>query len=658
MKWTKHVARLGENILRVECLPEGKKKIAPTFAIQSPEKFKRISLQKKGGREIFENRFFQVRLCQDGKRLNRKNLEVCWKHGNREYLWRPGKKDTENLGGPFFSLDLCEKRLVANRIHSYDPMKGLNAYVYAPSTLVGMLLKLLEEKLEKFPDGGQWQKEFQNLLNGKPPTFLESWNPEILNTLKKIRLYPPGLLSRSGVTIFLDDTLPWNPQKNWLESSRKIDSQALYFIHYGNDYKKGLKDLARILGDIPKVPSWVLGTWFSVYKKWGEKEFEKLKENFDKHELPLDVVVVDTDWHKQFWHGFDWNEKLFPDPGRFASWLKKHGLHAAFNVHPQFIPKKDTRLKEFLKRTGVPELYTNEKTAPHPFHKGCLCVNLFDKTQADAYFKVFHKPVEQKGCDLWWVDGGFDDGSGRNANTWLNHIYHQYSGQTRGKEKCPCLSRGYGLGAHRSCILFTGDTVSQWEVLEQEVIMTPLASNLLVAYTSHDIGGFLKDSAFRDGKSRKPNKPPDDLYIRWVQFGCLSPVFRFHSNHGIREPWRFKKQTLEIVRRFMQLRKKLLPYLKRLSNEAHKTGVGLCRPMYYEFPEMEEAYQFPEQYMLGDLYVVSPVTGEDGWKSTWIPPGCWRHCFRSQVISGPAVIKEKIPLETMPLYRNEQNLKF
>jgi alpha-glucosidase (family GH31 glycosyl hydrolase) len=380
----------------------------------------------------------------------------------------------------------------------------------------------------------------------------------------------------------------------------------------------------------------------------GEREFRKLKNDFTRHDLPLDAVVVDTDWHRDFWHGFDWNLRLFPDPDRFARFLREHSLHGAFNVHPEFIPETDSRFPRFLKRAGVPKRILDKASAPHPFHAGCQFIDLFDKRQAEAYFEIFHRPIERKGCDLWWIDAPRRPEIDPGYHAWMNDLYARYTQQSKRRGSNAVLSRTYGLGTHRSTIVFTGDTRSQWSVLAHEVILTQKASNCLFAYTSHDIGGF-----YSGDWAWKENKPPTDLYVRWVQFGALSPMFRLHSDHGVREPWRFGKDALRIVRRFLQFRACLLPYLADLAREAHETGVGLCRPMYYEFPSEAEAYAREGQYMLGPAMLVCPVVNPEGWVSTWIPPGRWSHAFRERVIEGPTVIEEKVPLEEAAVYVRE-----
>jgi alpha-glucosidase (family GH31 glycosyl hydrolase) len=210
------------------------------------------------------------------------------------------------------------------------------------------------------------------------------------------------------------------------------------------------------------------------------------------------------------------------------------------------------------------------------------------------------------------------------------------------------LARAGGLGAHRDAIVFTGDACSQWEVLAFEVETTVRAAGALLAYVSHDIGGF-----YHDPVDRPENKPPDDLYLRWVQFGCLSPIMRLHSFNGVREPWRFTREVLDTARRFMTLRMRLYPYLARLLDEAHATGVGPVRPMWFEFDE-EDAFDCLGQYMLGDALLVAPVVHEDGTVRTWLPPGRWHHAFCDRSERGSRWIEEQVATDDMPLWLRDQ----
>lgn len=668
MKWNKSVSVLSDGILRIACLPEGQEDVEPTFAVKEPGQFRPVSVRRQGKWFRCQAEDVRVSFVQDGKPFSAANLLVEWgttkqsgtplrisnaqnNRGHGVRSWRPGMLDEENLGGPFQSLDLVHEAVSAEGTVAYDPMKGFDSHVCSPAMLIEQIREAIRANPDIPIDDEPWFREWRNYLAGKPPEILKEWPKQVRDCVQRIRKFPPGLLSRSGLTVLLDDSLPWDPKESWVPGEQPRTSTVLYVVRYGSDYKKAVGLLTKLLGPIPEAPDWVLGVWFSCYREMGERDYAKEKAEFDRHGLPLDVVVVDTDWHKLFWHGFDWNKKLFPNPERFAKWLRANGIRAAFNVHPTFIPENDTRLPEFLKRTGVPRNILTMETAPPPprFFAGCQRLNLFDKKQAMAYFGIFHKPIERQGCDIWWIDGVLvHPTTGRDATPWLNEMYATYTNRRPGMPQGLVLSRAHGLGAHRSTLLFTGDTHSQWAVLAQEAEMVAKSANSLMAYVSHDIGAF-----FGGSPDWKKNQPPDDLYTRWVQFGCLGPMMRPHSDHGIREPWKFGKRAFEIMRTFFLLRKALQPYFVQLSKEAHRTGVSLCRPMYYEFPEDEEAYSARWQYMLGSAMLVAPVVTEDGFVTMWIPKGVWHHAFVDRTITGPATIRERVPLDHAPVYIRE-----
>lgn len=644
------VAANNDGVIRVASLPEGMAEVPATYAVRRATGFAPLKSRKTGSRSVARIDNATITFDPGARALTARSLSVSWIGPEGPRTWKPGMIDRENLGGSPLSLDLVDENLVGSAHQDYDPMKGLGGHDASPYLLLDTIKGEVLAGKERTIDDGPSFAEYQRLTRGEKPQVLRRWSDNALDILRRVRQVPPGLLSRSGMTILRDDSLPWDPRRGWVKPRPDREPQILYFVPSFDGYKAALGRLVRLLGQIPRVPDWTLGTWFSCYREMGEKDYRKLKADFDRHGLPLDAVVVDTDWHKYFWHGFDWNKKLFPNPTRFRDWLRKNGLHGVFNVHPAYIPEKDSRLPGFLERTGAERRILDERTAPNRFHKDTQPIDLFDRTQAEAYFDIFHRPIEEGGgCDMWWVDGALRDNKGRDASAWMNELYTHY-GRTPSKKSnvAPLvLSRTHGLGAHRSTLHFTGDTFSQWKVLEHEVRLTPLAANSLLGFVSHDIGGF-----FRNNPRDKKNKPTDELMVRWAQFGALSPIMRFHSDHGVREPWNFSARALGIIRNFLQLRRGLFPYLRALADEAHETGVGMCRPMYYEFPDHEESHEFAgTQYMLGESLLVAPVTNAEGIVYTWLPPGRWHHLFTERAVLGPCVIVEKVPLEYVPVYR-------
>lgn len=647
-KWTKRIEFLSSDVLRIVCAPGDEHDRCETFAVRDASRFRKAVAKRSGAWNEVIRGAIRVRYKEDGRELDARNLEVHWENSGEIRVWRPGMLDAENLGGSYLSLDLVGGGMLSEEHRPYDPMRGFDYHNVGMHALADLVRDTVREKIGKPEDNATWWGEFCRLTSGEKPTVFRQWPKTIREKLAIMRLTPPGLLSRSGLTIFRDDSLPWDRKAQWVKPRPEVAPQVLYLVHYGDDYKAGLRNLTELLGPVPRPDDWVLGVWFSCYRRMGERHYRKLEADFRKHDLPLDAVVIDTDWHRIFWHGFDYDARLFPDPKRFTKWMRSRGLHGIYNVHPIYIPEKDSRLPEFLKKSGTDlRVYTKEN-APTWFQENCHEVDLFDPEQARLYFDIFHKPIERDGgCDMWWIDGTLKEPGGRDATAWMNDLY-----ATEARPRDPraprdriVLSRTHGLGAHRSTLHFTGDTFSQWGVLAAEVRLTPLAANSLLAYVSHDIGGF-----FRGVPEDKKNKPADDLMVRWTQFGCMSPIMRFHSDHGVREPWRFSKSTLATIREFLQLRKSWAHYFAQLADEAHATGAGIVRPIYYEFPGHETSYASTEQYMLGSEILVSPVVRADGRVRTWLPGGRWRHLFLDRVIEGNCTIEEEVPLSIIPVY--------
>ncbi|MCA9918348.1 MAG: hypothetical protein KC445_10380, partial [Anaerolineales bacterium] len=150
----------------------------------------------------------------------------------------------------------------------------------------------------------------------------------------------PGLLSRSGWALVDDSkTLIFNTD-GWLEPRPNPDALDLYFFGYGLDYAACLRDYFALTGPVPLLPRWALGNWWSRYWPYTADSLAELMRDFQAHDVPLSVCIIDMDWHitntpyHSGWTGYTWNRELFPDPPAFLAWLHEQGLRTALNLHP------------------------------------------------------------------------------------------------------------------------------------------------------------------------------------------------------------------------------------------------------------------------------------------------------------------------------------
>lgn len=121
----------------------------------------------------------------------------------------------------------------------------------------------------------------------------------------------PGLLSKDGWVIIDDSKTPLfdKSEWHWVIPRSKGDYQNWYFFGYGHDYKKALYDFTHVAGKIPIPPRFAFGVWWSRYWAYTDQEFKQLVNEFEIHDVPLDVLVIDMDWHLTF--GLGWDKKVF-----------------------------------------------------------------------------------------------------------------------------------------------------------------------------------------------------------------------------------------------------------------------------------------------------------------------------------------------------------
>src|SRR5260221_854483 len=291
-----------------------------------------------------------------------------------------------------------------------------------------------------------------------------------------------GLLSRDGWSLFDDSgSAVWSRDQRWVEARPEAHVQDWYFFGYGHDYKALLKDYMTFGGQTPLVPPYVLGAWWSRYWAYHADELVELVNEFKEHDIPLDVLVLDMDWHTpDGWTGYTWNRKLFPDPVSFLSWAHSLDLAFTLNLYPaDGVQKHEEAYSRFAEVLGRdPSTDEGIKFAST------------DKTFVQHYFELLHHPLEDQGVDFWWLDWQQGESSGiKNLDPlpWLNHLHFQDLNR-RGKR--PMLySRWGGLGNHRYPIGFSGDTYATWEALRFQPYFTATAANVGYGWWSHGIGG-------------------------------------------------------------------------------------------------------------------------------------------------------------------------
>jgi alpha-glucosidase (family GH31 glycosyl hydrolase) len=474
----------------------------------------------------------------------------------------------------------------------------------------------------------------------------------------------PGLVSRDGWTVVDDSERPLfdsddfsftqgeKSQWPWVVERSPGDRQDWYFFGYGHDYKQALGDFIKVAGRIPLPPRFAFGAWWSRYWAYSDQELDQLVAGFHENNVPLDVFVIDMEWHKTFpgerkldqsghtlgWSGYSWNPLLFPDPGAFLTGLHDQGLKVTLNLHPA------SGVQPF--EDAYPAMA--RAMGQDPAAQKYVPFDITNKKFAKNYFEILHHPLERQGIDFWWLDWqqeGNTQMAGVNPTWWLN--YTHFTDQAMEGKRPLLFHRWGGLGNHRYQIGFSGDTISVWESLAFQPGFTAQAANVGYAYWSHDIGGHM------------PGAVDAELYTRWLQFGAFSPILRTHTTknpESERRIWAYPEPYSGIMRNIFQLRYAMQPYIYTEARHTYDTGVAFLRPLYYDWPNADEAYNNKQEYIFGSNMIVAPVTQSvDSVKQTaaqtlWLPPGGWFEWPTGKHLTGPATVTNNFSISQIPVY--------
>jgi len=368
-------------------------------------------------------------------------------------------------------------------------------------------------------------------------------------------------------------------------------SRDVFLMFCENDFQQLRNQFMFLTGtnDMPRLKNF--GVLYARNKRFTEKDFINEILKFQKHNIPLDNLIIDEEWKNTNEETYEENTKLIPNMSKFISFLHSKNIEVGLNDHPQYLSKKN---------------------------------NAFDKDEIVFRNKCLNKYLGY-GLDFWWFDRNYNtkiiSPSKRISKDIIGiYSYHDITKQFYQSFSLDSevyyrpvvlnniinISNGHyekitDSSSHIYPYQSSGDISSEPFSIGNEIINMLRCSNNLVGYYSSCIGGYY-------GTSNK------ETYIRWIQYGCLSPLFRLHSsslNDGKgRLPWAYDPETLEITKNFIDLRYRLLNVIYTAAYKHYLNGLGIARPLAAYFLNDKKANNEKTSYMLNDSILVSPILGE------------------------------------------------
>lgn len=477
-------------------------------------------------------------------------------------------------------------------------------------------------------------------------------------------VFDKGVVSKDGWAIVDESLRHVFTEDGWVAERPEGEKQDWYIFAYGHDYLSAVRDYVRIGGKIPLPPKWAFGYWWSRYWLYNDYELEEVVGKLRGYGIPADVFVIDMDWHETWglqaknpvldaaqqskgWTGYTWNRNLFPSPEHTLDFLHRNGFKTSLNLHPAsgiqtFEECYSAFVDDYSLRLG--------KSWPEGEY---VPFRMSQKEWAQSYFHTVLHPIERQGVDFWWLDWQQWPLSrymkGLSNTFWLNHTFFEDS--SKGEARPMIYHRWGGLGSHRYQVGFSGDTKVSWKVLSYMPWFISTSSNVGYAYWGQDIGGHNEVPGI--------NYTDPQLFTRWVQEGVFTPIFKTHPtrNRNLeRRIWMFPEQ-FDILKEAFRLRYSLSPYIYTAARQTYDTGIGMCRPLYYYWPEADEAYSYKEEYLFGDDILatavcrpVDPATGL-AQRKIWFPSGSdWFDMATGTMYAGGTAMELSYTLAENPWY--------
>ncbi|MDE5539863.1 MAG: DUF5110 domain-containing protein, partial [Bacilli bacterium] len=418
-----------------------------------------------------------------------------------------------------------------------------------------------------------------------------------------------GLYSTDGFASFDDSRSLVFTEDGFLEkpSSKRIDT---YLFIYRRDFGLCLKDYYTLMGYPPLIPRYALGIWWNKDVIYSFNDTKKLLKAFNNHKIPLSILLLNEFWHlkdkrdlNKFKTGFTFSLELFPDPYEFTSYLHERGVRLGLNIDPiEGINEHEEQFKTITSELGL----MNVRNIPF---------NIFDKTFINIYFRYLIKPLDSLGVDFYWLDYKHDLDSLKALN-----YYHFINYYKDNRYRPMLFSRNSLVASHLNGVHYSGQTKVSFDTLNYLPSFNSSASNIGVSWWSHDIGGF------------KGGIEDAELYIRYVELGTFSPIFRFACERGHyykRAPWEWDIKTYTIAKNYCEMRHRLIPYLYTENYKYHKTGLPLIQPLYYSYPELKDEPIYKNEYYFGSELLVKPITKKQDEamnrcvEHIFLPKGVW-----------------------------------
>ena len=424
-----------------------------------------------------------------------------------------------------------------------------------------------------------------------------------------------------------------------------------YYVISGKTPMGTVEKYTELTGKPALPPAWSFGLWLttSFTTNYDEATTSGFIQGMADREIPLHVFHFDCYWMDAYeWCNFEWDPATFPDPKGMLKRYHDRGLHICVWINP-YIGQKSCLFKEGKENGYLVKKKDGSVWQTDLWQPGMALVD-FTNPDAVAWYQGKLKTLLDMGVDCFKTDFGeripvkdimyFDHSDPVKMHNYYTYLYNQavfeLLERERGTGEAVLFARSATVGGQQFPAHWGGDCSASY-VSMAETLRGGLSLSLGgFGFWSHDISGF-------------ESTAPADIYKRWCQFGLLSSHSRLHGSSSYRVPWLFDDEACEILKEFVNLKCRLMPYLYGQAVRSHTEGRPVLRPMVLDFPQDRACDTLDRQYMFGDFLLVAPIFKENGEVQYYLPEGTWYNLITGAEVTGGTWQKETHDYHSLPL---------
>ncbi len=595
----------------------------------------------------------QYNLKNVARRLTQVNTQIAipFIYSSKGYglLWHQYGLTDYNPADNSIALEKQEQSTSGNnQMAEVTTTAGTQKVSQSQSLYIGRLNVPVDGEYSVFLDLGDMGNRHFVVIDGKPCMDQSNmWLPPTAGTLVKLKAgeHQVQVLCKSNNT----PKLSWRQSDNFTTFRSPVAKALDYVVFYGPSADNVIASYRNLSGNAPMFPKWAYGFWQCRERYTSGTHLVETIKEFRKRNLPVDVIVQDWQyWGNRGWGVPQFDEKNYPNPSGFIKEL--HDLNAHFNISIWSNPDKNSTIgKEYV--------------AKNRFIPDTKWLDYFNPETRKEYWNTLKGNMFDNGVDSWWMDAVEPENDAlKGTKTYIGSgdfyrlTYPLMVSQAvcegqreASSDKRVCiLTRSAFSGQQRYGIInWSGDIGYTWDVFRNQIVAGLNYTLTGFPYWTTDIGGF-----FRPGNSQYTDEKYHELLTRWYQWGTFNPIFRMHGYMTETEPWKFGQKVEENMRKMLNLRYRLLPYIYSEAWQVTKNGSTMMRPLVMDFNGDTAAVNRQYQYMFGKSLLVAPITepGISEW-NVYLPKSvAWYDFWTGKRFNGGQTVKTDAPLDRIPLY--------